>query len=98
MPAEQPPNPPTTEDCIGFLQSKKAITACSACGTNNWDLLKQPSPDHRWGVPGNALSGGILGPIPSVPTFLLVCVNCAHIRQHSLKAVEQWIAQGRPGA
>ncbi|MFT4173627.1 MAG: hypothetical protein QM639_13765 [Rhodocyclaceae bacterium] len=68
-----------TQDIIAALHQRGALHACSRCGQNQFSVLSE---SHLVvSAPGSAEAHG------RIPLALVICENCGHIAQHSLKVL-----------
>jgi hypothetical protein len=68
-----------SQQIIAALHKTGALHACSRCGQNQFSVLSESHLTVN--APGNAEPHG------RIPLALVICENCGHIAQHSLKVL-----------
>jgi hypothetical protein len=73
---------------LAFFDARGANPACPTCGRNDWEITR---PDVDGATYFSLRPGGHGMPASShVPSILLVCRNCAHVRIHAALPIVEW--------
>lgn len=64
-----------------FLTRKGATPTCASCGQERWNFVTLDG--HTAAIPLVQDNGGWVSPPTRLPTYVLICANCAYVRQYA---------------
>ncbi|MBC7432376.1 MAG: hypothetical protein H7345_09955 [Rubritepida sp.] len=70
-----------------FLTRKGASPQCPSCSQESWNFVTVDG--HTAAVPLIQDNGGWVSPPARIPVYVLICGNCAFVRQHAKIDVDQ---------